>query len=69
MSIRNASDRVIVQAINTGSVDAEDLVGSEGWKRICQVRGRNSKAVDEEAWQSLCARRGYLLSRRNPRGF
>jgi hypothetical protein len=67
--VHSASDRDIVRAINTDSIDAEDLVSREGWRTICQVRGRNFSEVDEEAWQSLCARRGYLLSRRNPRGF
>lgn len=28
---------------------SENLVSREGWERICQVRGRNSSAVDEEA--------------------
>lgn len=63
------SDREIVRAINSGGIDAADLVSSEGWRRICQALGRNFSSVDEVAWQDLCARRGYLLSRRNPRGF
>lgn len=69
MDIRSASDQDIVRAINSDSIDAEDLVSREGWRKICQVRGRNFNLVDEEAWQALCARRGYEQSRRNPRGF
>ena len=69
MALGSASDSEIVRAINSGSVDAEDLVSSSGWRRICQARGRNFSAVDEEAWQELCSYRGYVLSRRNPRGF
>jgi hypothetical protein len=64
-----ATDKEIVKAINTGSIPSEDLVSRDAWVRLCQVRGRNYAAVDEEAWQELCSRRGYLLSRRNPRGF
>lgn len=69
MNVSTASDREIVKAINTGSIAAEDLVSRSGWQRICQARGRNLAAVDEEAWQELCSYRGYLLVRRNPRGF
>jgi hypothetical protein len=67
--VDSASDRDIVRAINSDSIDEDDLVSREGWRKICQARGRNFREVDEEAWQSLCARRGYLLARRNPRGF
>jgi len=69
MNIRSASGRDIVRAINDNSIDAKDLVSRDSWRIICQVRGRNFSAVDAEAWQALCARRGYVLSRRNPRGF
>ncbi|GAA1740476.1 hypothetical protein GCM10009809_39990 [Isoptericola hypogeus] len=69
MEIRNASDRQVVRAINSDSISSEDLVSREGWKLICQVRGRNFAAVNEVAWQDLCARRGYLLRRGNSRGF
>ena len=64
-----ATDKEIVKAINTGSIPADDLVSREAWARLCRVRGRNYAAVNEKAWQELCSRRGYLLSRRNPRGF
>jgi hypothetical protein len=69
MNLGTATDREIVRAINSESIDAEDLAGRESWRRICQVRGRNFRLVDEEAWQSLCARRGYVLRRQNSRGF
>lgn len=64
-----ATDKEIVKAINTGSIPSDDLVSREAWARLCKVRGRNFAAVDEKAWQELCSRRGYLLYRRNPRGF
>lgn len=64
-----ANEKQMVRAINTGSVSSEDLVSRDGWAYICKVRGHNFNQVDEEAWQQLCARRGYLLNRRNPRGF
>jgi hypothetical protein len=64
-----ATDREIVRGINTGSIDSESLVSREGWRRICQARGRNFNAVDDSAWQDLCAQRGYLQQRSNSRGF
>lgn len=69
MDIFAQDDEDIVLAINSDSLDAEDLVGRDTWIFICQVRGRNFNQVDAEAWQALCAKRGYLLYRRNPRGF
>jgi hypothetical protein len=64
-----ATDKEIVEAINAGSISSEDLVSHDAWTRLCKVRGRNFAAVNEKAWQELCSRRGYLLYRRNPRGF
>ena len=52
------ADRKLVKAINSGSVSPEELVSRDGWRLICQVRGRHPAAVDERAWQALCARRG-----------
>ena len=69
MNIESASEQQVVGGINDESIDDDDLVGRDTWKRICQVRGRNFNSIDPAAWQSLCARRGYLLSRANPRGF
>ena len=68
-SIRFADDDEIVEAINAESIDEEDLVHRESWRRICQSRGRNFQMVDPVAWQSTCARRGYLLYKANPRGY
>ncbi len=64
-----SSDQAIVRSINAETIDSDDLVSDAAWRRICQARGRNFRAVNEEKWQDLCARRGYLQSRRNPRGF
>ena len=66
---RVATNKEIVKAINSDSLASEDLVSRDAWVRICKVHGRNLAAVDEEGWQALCARRGYLLRRRNPRVF
>lgn len=64
-----SSDAGIVRAINANSVSSEDLMSRDGWQHICRVRARNMSRVDELAWQRLCARRGYLQQRQNPRGF
>jgi hypothetical protein len=64
-----ATDMEIVKAINKGSIPSDDLISREAWARLCKVRGRNYAAVNEKAWQELCSRRGYLLYRRNSRGF
>jgi hypothetical protein len=69
MDIDEMEEDEIVDAINDESIDDSDLVSAEGWRTICQVRGRNFSQIDEVAWQSLCARRGYVLYRRNPRGY
>lgn len=69
MNINSANDQEILRAINDESINDEDLVERDTWKIICTVRGRNFNMVDAEAWQSLCARRGYVLSRHNSRGF
>ena len=69
MSVMLMDDDEILNAINDESIPDSDLVSAVCWKVICQVRGRKYALVDQEAWQSLCARRGYVLHRRNPRGF
>jgi hypothetical protein len=69
MNIDNMDDDQVVRAINDELIDDEYLISRSGWSRICRARGRNLRLVDEQAWQSLCARRGYVLYRKNPRGF
>lgn len=69
MVVDEMEDDEIVDAINTESIDNSDLVSREGWRIICRVRGHNFNQIDEESWQSLCSRRGYVMYRRNPRGF
>jgi hypothetical protein len=64
-----ATERDIVRAINSDAIDSASLMSREGWKRICQVRGRYFGQVDALAWTRLCARRGYAQGRQNPRGF
>lgn len=60
MSLVGSPDRAVVQAINSGSVPSTDLISRGGWTYICNVRGRNFGAVDDSAWQNLCAQRGQL---------
>lgn len=62
-------DAELVRAINAGTVPSELLISRDGWQLVCRVRGRNFRLIDEEAWQDLCARRGYLQQRGNSRGF
>ena len=69
MVVEQMDDEDIVEAINSESIADADLVSRTGWRTICKVRGRHFNGIDQEAWQSLCARRGYVLYRRNPRGF
>ena len=69
MLVDYSNEEEVVRIINDESFDDLDLVGTRTWKKICQIRGRNFSRVDPEAWRSLCARRGYVLHRRNPRGY
>ena len=69
MLINYGNELEVVRAINEDLFDDLDLVGTRTWKKICQIRGRHFNQVDPEAWQELCARRGYALHRKNPRGF
>ncbi len=67
--LTSAQVREMIRAINTESFDDEELVSRTRWKLICWVRGKNFNKINEAAWESLCRRRGYILYRRNPRGF
>ena len=62
MNMNSATEQQIVRGINENSIDDEDLVGRETWKRICQVRGRNLNSVDPAAWQSLWAMSRSVLN-------
>jgi hypothetical protein len=68
-SIRFADDLVIVQAINSESIGEEDLAHRVCWQVICRARGRLFRYVKPAAWRSVCARRGYILYRRNSKNF
>lgn len=40
------------------------------WSSICRVRGEFGRPwIQSDKWRRLCSRRGYLLYRRNSRGF
>lgn len=69
MALHTWTDVKIIRAINNGSIPSEELVSRDGWSYICKVRGRNFARVREDAWQDLCAQRGYLQRRSNSRGF
>ena len=43
-----------------------DLPHSE---EISEKEQKPKEAVDSEVWRDLCAKRGYLFGRQNPRGF
>jgi hypothetical protein len=62
-------DHDILNDIQNTSIPSEVLVESCSWRRICQVRGRNFYAVDDDVWSQICKERGYLFSRSNSRGF
>jgi hypothetical protein len=63
------SRQVILKDIESSSVPDEALVRSCCWETVCRVRAWNLEAVDSEVWRDLCAKRGYLFGRQNPRGF
>jgi len=59
----------ILQGLVEGAIPDEALVYSCCWKTICRVRGLYFNSVDPEIWREICARRGYIQNRENPRGF
>ncbi len=65
----NQSDAAILDDLRRGIVSDAAMLCARCWSRICSVRGRNSWAVDAEAWRDICRERGYLFQRQNPRGF
>ena len=64
--------------LKIGTVPDEALVRKCCYKWICKVRGSYRFGLPDggpeweeeaEAWQELCAKKGYLFGRQNPRGF
>jgi len=51
------------------SLPAEALTRNCCWSEICRIRAMSQPPIDAESWREICARRGYLLARQNPRGF
>lgn len=47
MSLFKRNDAEVVRAIDTGSIPSEDLASHDGDSRVCHVRGRNFRRVDE----------------------
>ena len=70
-------DENILSDLKLQRIPADALVRSCCWRRICQVRGRSFSGSDKTPpwdpdgtiWSELCAKRGYLCDRQNPRGF
>jgi len=54
------TDELILRAIRLRSIPDEVLRDKNGWKRICQVRGRNFAEVDRLTWRHICEMRGGL---------
>lgn len=52
------TDNHILNDIIKETVPPIVLTDKDGWKRVCQVRGRNHGQVDPTVWQRLCAARG-----------
>ncbi len=50
------------------SLPSEALVRDCCWSEICRIRALSRPSIDPETWRELCATRGYLRSRQNPRG-
>jgi len=63
------SEEQILHDLTHGSVPEEALVKKCCWTTICRVRGRHSRNIDPEIWSRICTERGYLLYRKDPRGF
>lgn len=54
----NKSDAEILSDIMKNTVPFSGYSGC-GWKRVCQVKGRNKFRVTKEMWRSVCSDRGY----------
>jgi hypothetical protein len=59
----------VLRDIVNQSIPDEALVCTHCWTRICRVRGLNFSSIDGGTWREICAQRGYLFARENPRGF
>lgn len=51
------------------SLPPEALTRNCCWTEICRIRALTMPPIDAESWREICATRGYLLARQNPRGF
>ena len=65
----NVSEEEILADLQRCSLPPEALTRNCCWSEICRLRGLNPHIVDEQSWREICATRGYLLARQNPRGF
>ena len=51
------------------SLPPEALTRTCCWSEICRIRTFSHPPIDADSWREICATRGYLLARQNPRGF
>jgi len=65
---RLPDDGILDDIVRIG-VPEEALVRICCWAQVCRVRVDHSTTVSDDVWRQLCARRGYLMGRQNPRGF
>lgn len=63
------SEEELLADLQRCSLPSEALTRGCCWSEVCRLRGLNSHLVDEQSWRDICATRGYLLARQNPRGF
>lgn len=52
-----------------GSLSSQALTRACCWAKVCRLRNSINPPIDQGAWREICATRGYLLARQNPRGF
>ena len=63
----------ILNDIKRDTIPNEALARDCCWREICRVRGSLFSSSDyetyNELWREISAKRGYLRTRQNPRGF
>jgi hypothetical protein len=60
------TDAEILEEICDLTVPDFVLTSELGWRRVCQVKARQSSEVKAETWQNLCAIRGDALGGKKP---
>ncbi len=65
----NRTEDKVLEDLRRGVIPDDALVRSCCGRWVCRVRGRHFNEVDPETWREIGTKRGYVLSRENPRGF